>query len=248
MQKIVILLLSVSLSLFASEMQRIKIFTEHYPPYNMKNINGKLNGSSVEVLGAVLKEMDSKQTIKDVKLRSWTKSYKIAKKIKNAMVFSTTRTSSREKLFKWVGPIATTTIGVLALKSKHIVINKISDFNKYKIGVVLDDVGQTLLEEVGVDKSIFSYVNDEDAINVSFNRLKNDKIDMFSYNLNVAFVNAEMEGFNIEKYEVIYTLKVGELYFAFNKNTDDAVIEKWQKALDTIKKNGTFKEIQNKYK
>jgi len=37
------------------------------------------------------------------------------------MVFSTTRTKARENLFKWVGPISTTTVGVIALKSKNIV-------------------------------------------------------------------------------------------------------------------------------
>jgi len=200
------------------------------------------------VLRAVFKEMKSEQTIKNVKLRSWTKAYKIAKKRKNTMVFSTTRTKSREKLFKWVGPIATTTVGVLALKSKHISINKVSDFNKYRIGVVLDDVGEALLVEAKVDKDRFDYVKGEDAINISFSKLEEDKIDMFAYNLNVAFSNAKMEGFDISKYEIIYTLKVGELYFAFNKNTDDEVIQKWQSALDIVKKNGIYEKIQNKYK
>ena len=254
MKKIVILIF-LTLGLYAQDTcaggidsHCIKMFTEHYPPYNMKNINGKLMGSSVEVLDAVLKEMKSTQTIKDVKLRSWSKSYKIAKKRKNSMVFSTTRTASREDLFKWVGPIATTTVGVLALKSKKIVINKTSDFNKYKIGVVLDDVGEALLLESGVDKNHFSYVKGEDAINISFANLENNRIDMFVYNLNVAFANAKMEGFDISKYEIIFTLKVGELYFAFNKQTDDAVIQKWQSALDKIKTDGIYRKIQSKYK
>jgi len=246
MKRIVIVAL-LSFSLFASQTPEIKIYTEHYPPYNMKSITGKLKGSSVDVLSAVLKEMKSTQTVKDVKLRSWTKSYKIAKKMKNTMVFSTTRTESREKLFKWVGPIATTTVGVLALKSKKVVISKISDFNKYKIGVVLDDVGEGLLLEAKVNKKRFDYVKGEDAINQSFNKLENNEIDMFAYNLNVAFSNANMEGFDIAKYEVVYTLKVGELYFAFNKNTDNKIIQEWQNALDTIKKNGIYKKIQNKY-
>ena len=101
---------------------------------------------------SVLKEMNSSQTIKDVRLRSWAKSYKVAQKVKNAMVFSTTRTESRENLFKWVGPVATATVGLIALKSKKIIINKVSDFNKYKIGAVLADVGESLLLDAGVSK------------------------------------------------------------------------------------------------
>ena len=37
--------------------QNIKIYTEHYPPYNMKNNDGKLEGSAIEGLDAVLKQM-----------------------------------------------------------------------------------------------------------------------------------------------------------------------------------------------
>lgn len=248
MNKIITILL-VTISLFANELPDIKIYTEHYPPYNMRDENGKLAGSSVEVLEAVLKELKSTQTIqKDVKLRSWAKSYKVAQKVKNAMVFSTTRTKSRENLFKWVGPIATATVGIVALKSKNIVIDKVSDFSNYRIGAVLDDVGETLLLDKGVDENNIQYVKGEDAINISFIKMQKNRIDMFAYNLNVAFANAKMAGFDTSRYEIIYTLKVGQQYFAFNKDTDDSVILAWQRALDRIKKNGIYKKIQNKYK
>ena len=245
--KTIILIILFFTSLSAIEIQNIKMYTEHYPPYNMKSKDGKLIGSSIEVLDAVLKKMGSSQSIKDVKLRSWAKSYAVAQKIDNAMVFSTTRTESREPLFKWVGPIATATVGVVALKSKKIKINKISDFNKYKIGAVLKDIGEILLLDAGVNKNNIQYVKGEDAINLSFNKMQKDRIDMFAYNLNVAFANAKMEGFDIDKYEIVYTLKVGYQYFAFNKNTDDAIIQKWQNALDAIKKDGIYEKIHSKY-
>ena len=245
--KIIISLILFYISLFANELQDIKMYTEHYPPYNMKNKEDKLVGSSIEVLDAVLKQMGSQQGIKDVKLRSWAKSYAVAQKINNAMVFSTTRTESREPLFKWVGPIATATVGVVALKSKNIVIKKISDFNKYTTGAVLKDIGEILLLDAGVSKNNIQYVKGEDAINISFNKMKKNRIDMFAYNLNVAFANAKMEGFDIEKYEIVYTLKVGYQYFAFNKKTDDKVIEKWQNALDSIKEDGTYDNIHSQY-
>lgn len=248
MKKIIIILL-LTIGLFADKLPDIKMYTEHYPPYNMRDDDGNLFGSSVEVLQAVLKELKSTQTIqKDVKLRSWAKSYRVAQKVKNAMVFSTVRIKTREKLFKWVGPIATAKVGVIALKSKNIKINKISDFNKYKIGAVLDDVGETLLLDKGVKKQNIQYVKGEDAINISFNKMEKNRIDMFSYDLDVAFTNAKISGFDTDKYEIVYTLKVGQLYFAFNKKTDDAVIQEWQKALDRIKANGTYKKIHDKYK
>jgi len=243
--KNIILSILFFMNLIAND--EIKMYTEHYPPYNMKDKDGKIVGSSIEVLDAVLKKMNSKQSIENVKLRSWAKSYAIAQKKKNAMVFSTTRTESREDLFKWVGPIAKATVGVVALKSKHVVINKVSDFNKYRVGAVLKDIGELLLIDAGVDKKSIQYVKGEDAINISFKKMQKNRIDMFAYNINVAFANARMEGFDTDKYEVVYTLKVGYQYFAFNKETDDKIIKKWQSALDAVKKDGTYAKIQSKY-
>jgi len=246
MKKIVILLFLI-VNLFSNETQNIKMYTEYGPPYNMKDENGKLQGLSIEILEAMLKQMNSKQSINDVKFRSWAKSYAIAQKKQNTMVFSTIRTKSREKLFKWVGPITTAKIGVIALKSKNIVIKNISDLNKYRIGAVLKDVGETLLLDAGVNKNLIQYVKGEDTINISFNKMQKNRIDMFAYYTDVAFANAKIKGFDIDKYEVIYILKTGYLYFAFNKNTDNKIIQKWQNALDTIKKNGIYKKIHDKY-
>jgi polar amino acid transport system substrate-binding protein len=218
------------------------MYTEHYPPYNMKNANGKLQGTSVEVLKAILKQMNSSETIDDVKLRSWAKSYAVAQKVPNAIVFSTTRTASRENLFKWVGPIASAQIGIIALKEKKIKINSIKDLENYRIGAVLKDIGELQLLDVGVPKDKIQHVKGEDAINLSFKKMEKNRIDMFTYDTNVAFANAKQEGFDISKYEVVYKFKGGnKYYFAFNKETDDTIIQKWQKALDEIRKNGIIK-------
>lgn len=244
--KKIILLMIFTLSLLANQIDQIKMFTEHYPPYNYKDKNGKLKGMSIEVLNEMLLEMKSTQSIDDVKLRSWAKSYTIAQKVKNAMVFVTTRTKARENLFKWVGPIAKTSIGIIALKENKTQIKELKDLNKYKIGAVLKDVGEMYLLDAGVDKSNIQYVKGEDAINISFNKMRKKRIDMFIYETNVAFMNAKNEGFDINKYEVIYSFDEDYLYFAFNKNTDDKIITKWQNALDTIKKNGIYDKINFK--
>ncbi len=248
MKKIILLGLLVS-SLFATADAdtNIKIYTEHYPPNNMK-IGGKLTGSSVEVLDAMFKQMNSNQRIEDIKLTNWSRAYSVALKLPNSMVFSTTRTKAREKLFKWVGPISTTTVGVIALKSKNIVIKDISDFANYKIGAVLKDVAEQLLLEKGVSKRNIQHVNGADAIKMSFNKMEKDRIDMFAYNTIVALNDAKKNGFDTSKYEIIYKLTVADLSFAFNKKTDDKIIQKWQNALDKVKANGTYSNIMNKYK
>lgn len=231
-------------TLFGGE---VKMFTEHYPPYNMKTEDGKLSGLSIELLEAMLKMMQSKQSIDDVVLANWARSYEMAKNNKNSMVFSTTRTDSREDSFKWVGPIAKATVGIIAPKRKNIVIKNVSDLKKYKIGAVLKDIGETLLLENGVKKSNIDNVAGEKAIDLSFKKMEIDRIDMFVYNTDVAFVNAKLKGYDTDKYEIVYVLKEGQQYFAFNKDSDEQIIQKWQETLDALKKDGTYKKIHDKY-
>lgn len=226
--------------------QNIKIYTENYPPHNMK-VDGKLTGYSIEVLKAIFKQMNSKQKIEDVKFTNWSRAYSLTLKNSNTMVFSTTRTKMREDLFKWVGPIGIIRVGLIAPKNKKIIIKDTLDFNKYKIGAVLKDVAVQPLLENGVKKKNIQYVNGKNAIKLSFTKMEKGRIDMFAYNISAALNGAKSEGFDIDKYEVLYELMKGELYFAFNKQTDDKTIKQWQEALDIVKKDGTYKKIMDKY-
>lgn len=240
--------LVLGVGLYGSDIiNKISIYTENYPPYNMKEKDGTLSGMSVEILEAVLKQLKSNQTIDDVVLTNWSRAYSLALKNDDSMVFSTTRTESREDKFKWVGPITKTVVGVIGLKEKHIKIDSYKDFNNYKIGAVLKDVGESLLLENGVNSANIQHVSGQDAVKLSFLKIKNGRIDLFAYELNAAFQSAKKQGFDIDKYEVVYTLKKGELYFAFNKNISDETIKRWQNALDTVKQNGIYDKIVSKY-
>ncbi len=224
----------------------IKMMTENYPPYNME-VDGELQGLSIDILDAMLKQMKSKNNKFDIELLSWSKAYTSALEIKNNMVFSTTRTKSREDKFKWVGPIIRTTIGITALKSRNIVIKNISDLKNYKIGAIKKDIGETLLLENKVSKSSIDSIDGINSLATSFYKLEREKIDMFAYETKVAKYSADLNGYDVDDYEIIYTLENNHLYFAFNKQTSDNIINKWQKALDIIKSNGIYDTIIKKY-
>jgi len=48
--------------------------------------------------------------------------------------------------------------------------------------------------------------------------------------------------------EVVYSLRKAKLYIAFNKNTRDDTINKWQKAYDDLYNSGQVKKIFKKHK
>jgi len=245
MKKLLATLLFLGLTIFANATD-IKMMIDNYPPYNME-VEGELQGLSIDVLDATLKQIGSKQTKFDVELLSWSKAYETAQRTKNSMVFSTTRTKSREKLFKWVGPIVKTSIGLIALKEKKIVINSIKDLNKYRIGATVKDIGETLLLENKVPKSNIYSIDGINSIATNFYKLERDKLDMYAIETKVAKYTADLNGFDSDDYEVVFILEKNELYFAFNRLTPDKTIQKWQKALDTIKANGIYNKIIKKY-
>jgi len=238
------LLLIFLLPLYILANDNVHIYTENYPPYNYKK-DGKLHGISIQILNAMYKKMGMGKP--KVNLTSWSRGYSLSLKQKNGVIFSTTRTKGREKTFKWVGPICKTSVEIIGRKDKNIKIKNIKDLNKYRIGTVLKDIGEQYLLENGVKKENLYPVSGTDAIELSFKKLEKNRIDLFSYEYIVARFEAKEKGFDFNNYEKLYTLIDGAVYFAFNKQTDDKIIQKWQKALDEIKADGTYKKIMEKY-
>jgi ABC-type amino acid transport substrate-binding protein len=61
----------------------------------------------------------------------WVRGYKYLETRKNAALFSTTRSKKREKLFKWVGPLAEKKIGFFAKKDRKIKLKTVQDAKGY---------------------------------------------------------------------------------------------------------------------
>ncbi|MGD9200821.1 MAG: ABC transporter substrate-binding protein [Chitinispirillia bacterium] len=232
--------------LFAGSVDELVIITETYPPFNFEQ-EGNLQGISVDIMGLILKKVDSKLTIKNIQLLPWSRGYKDVQNVKNTCLFSTTRTKERENLFKWVGPIISNKNVLIALKANNIKIRSIDDCKKYKIGVVSDDIGEQLLLKEGFKKEALDRIGGTTAITQSIQKLIRGRIDMFSYS--EAVVQWEIK--NLKKnpgdFETVYTLSEGQLYYAFHKETSDEIISQMQGALDKLKKGAKINGIIKKY-
>jgi polar amino acid transport system substrate-binding protein len=220
--------------------------TENYPPFNFID-NGKLEGISVDLMVLMLKKLNYEQSRDSIRLLPWTRGYQNLLKKKNTCLFATTRIEEREKLFKWVGPISSTTISLIARKDKKIKINSVKDIMKYKIGVVRDDIGEQLLINAGIELKKLDRLESVDATLMSIKKLNKDRIEVWSYEENVAKWEIKRMGFNPDEYEIVYILKKGELYYAFHIDTPNSLIQKFQTALDELKKDGTHQKILDKY-
>ncbi len=231
-------------TVFAESVDDMTFYTEEYPPFNFKE-KGVSKGFAVDILGEMLKLLNSSKSTDDFEFRPWANSYRMLEKVKNVCLFGTTRTEKRENNFKWVGPISKNVYGLMAKKNRKIKIKSFEDIKKYRVGGIRDDVAIQLLVERGIPKNNIQQVAKTRS---NIDKLNFNRIDMWAYGVNVAKWELKASGFNPEDYEVVYIIDdVYDVYYAINKETSDKLVTDLQWALDEVKKQGLYQKIMDKY-
>lgn len=244
MRKIVILILVlVSRILQSSELDNITWITEIYPPYNYIE-KSQPKGIFIDVISSLFRRLEINKSVSDIRILPWARGYKLIQEKKNISLFSMTKTDERGRLFKWVGPVISTRIVLTAKKSRKIKVNSYADLKKYRIGTVRSDIGEQLLIQNGLNYNNFGRAV---ASSENISKLVRDRVDMISYDTTVTKWLLEKHGYDVSKYETVYTLLKGSSYFAFSNDVSDTTIEKIQNALIQFKKTGEFKKILEKY-
>jgi len=238
-----VLTLGIACTAMASGADDITFMTEQYPPFNYDD-GSKVTGISVEILSAMLKEMGSSKTTKDFSVLPWAQGYKRVQSQPATCLFSMTLTDARKPLFKWVGPYIETNISVITKKGSGVKIDSAADLGKYTYGVIRDDIGMEMLAANGVGEGNMDITAKMDS---NLKKLHKGRIDAIAYEQTSTMFQIKQTGMNTADFDVAYVLKNGGLYYAFHKDTPDALIAEFQKALDTVKANGTYQKILDSY-
>ncbi len=215
----------------ASELDSLSYVTELYPPYNFK-VDGQLTGIAVDMLLDVFKNSQAKLDRKDIQVMPWGRAYQCAVKGPNVVLFSTTRTSHREPLFQWVGPITETRVVLIARKSRNIQLSSLAQLKDLHIGVIRDDIGEQMVLSQGVDPNRIKRVGKASSL---AKMLDKGRIDLWAYEENAANWFIRQQGFNHQDFESVYTLHDSQLYFTFSKDVPASVIAEVQQGIDRIK-------------
>ncbi|MDN3681135.1 transporter substrate-binding domain-containing protein [Vibrio tapetis subsp. quintayensis] len=210
----------------------LTIYTEEFPPYNFTE-NGKLRGITVELLLEATKRIGKPIQADDIKVHPWARSYRRVQVEPNTMLFSMAHIPSREKLFKWVGPIGQTRVVLLAKKSRKIDISVPSQLLDYKIGTIRDDVAQKLVEQNGVDAETIEHTSTTKSL---AKMLDLGRIDLWAYEENAALWVMEQSGLDSRDFESVYVLMELDMYFALNRGTEQSTVDELQKAVEEVMK------------
>jgi polar amino acid transport system substrate-binding protein len=222
----------------------VRAFTEEYPPFNY-TANGKITGIATEVVEAVLKHIDVAAQIQSV---PWARAYETTLNSENVLIFAIARSKEREKRFKWVGVVAPSAWYLFALKSRHLAVNSLEEAKKYQIGTVNQDAGEQLLlaNQFEIGRNLQSGMRNEQ----NYEKLKLGRIDLLVMNTPGIYHIAREAGDNpnllLERKVHLPELDNG-VYMAFGPKTSEAMVDKFRKGLEAIKRNGVYDAIQKKW-
>ncbi len=224
----------------------IRIVTEELPPYNMTQ-GGRLTGMSTEVVQAVLKEVGVQASIQPM---PWARAYDTALNSENVLIYSITRTEQREKLFKWVGVIAPMHWYLFAKPGSNIRLDHLDDARKYQIATVKEDAGEQYLVSKGF--AVGKNLQSSNKYEYNYEKFKLGRIDLWiSIELNALYL-IRQAGDDPAR-TVVRALSLPDLggnsglNLAFSLKTPDALVERFRKGLETIRKNGVYDAIAKKW-
>lgn len=224
----------------------ITCVTEENRPVNFLE-NGKVTGFSTEVIEAVLKEIDVQC---DFQLMPWARAYTTAMHSENVLIFSILRTPEREQLFKWVGVVSPPDSSYLfALRERNLKISSLSDALKYKIGTINGDAREQFLESKGFVKGLQLHSN---ALpKTTYEKLKLGRVDLWAMSEIVALDLVRREGGDPE-HVLVRALHLNEMgnggsYMAFGPKSDEQLVERFRRGLETVKARGIFTTLYKKW-
>lgn len=224
---LVVLMIGAGCTAIKSENgESLVFYTEQYPPYNYLE-NGTPTGIMVDMLNLTMKEMGRGPA--DIRVTCWTSAYQTVLSTQNTVLFATSRTSDREQLFKWAGPVLTEKAVIFSFRERPVVVNSTDDLKHYRIGAEANDAAVGKLRALGVPEGQIVIAPDPQAM---IQQVKNGTTDLFAYGEGAGHFWIAQSGTRPGLFSTVATIGEEPVYYAFNRNTSDQTVQAFQKALN----------------
>jgi polar amino acid transport system substrate-binding protein len=223
----------------------ITAVSEHWPPFQIVENQKVIDGLSYDITKAALTAANLKAEIHGY---AWARSYKMAQNHPNVLIFAIARNEKREKLFKWVGEIITVDNSLWHLEHrKDIKVKNLEDAKNYRIAVPRSDVRHQYLLDNGFSapKNIDVVASYQHTLNMLY-RGRTDMVVANKMVLADLINNMSLDATLIREVPNI-NIHLGKLFIAFSLQTDDKLVKQLSLGLRTIKSNGTYNKLIDKW-
>lgn len=220
----------------AATAHALQMVTEEDPPFNHTK-NGKLTGLSTEVVAAIGKRAKVPMAFASMQ---WEQAYSRAQSNRETCAFSAVRLPNRERIFKWVGPIAAGEWGLYARKDFTGSLKTLADAKPYRIGAVAQDAKVEWLKERFVT-NIITYANDTQIPP----ELRRGVVDLWVTGTYSAKRIAESaKGADIK---LMLSISRFDYFIACNPGVPDSTVNAMSDALAAMQKDGSYHKILKNY-
>jgi len=218
----------------------LQFVTEELPPFNFDN-HGKAEGFGSDVVREILRRSNLSAPLT---VLPWPRAYKMAQTEPNVGLYCMVRSVDREKQFQWVGPIGNTESRFYANKDSAMHIDSLDDARKaHGVIVLREGYNAQLLERLGF-KNLWPVNNATEGLRLLL--ISGDKT-LFLVAANTVPEAMSKTATPIDAIKPLMTVTKTQMYIGFSLDTSPALIGRLQHTLDTMKTDGSFTAIHQKW-
>ena len=221
----------------AAQAQSVTFLTEENPPFNFAQ-SGKAAGISTDVVNEIAKRAGIAARFE---VLIWDSAYRRAQAEKNTCLYSAARIEVRERLFRWIGPIATNKYVLVAKNDFPASINTAADARKYKIGAVKTDVKAELLRSNAITNIVEFDTEAQIPPKLFLKKGDPERIDMWVsglYTYNIVAEKAKVTGV-----KTVFVAGEQPLFLACSPQTADDTFKKLDAAFQAMRKDGSWGKL-----
>jgi len=219
---------SMNVAASSLELNELTYITESHASFNYVR-NGQLEGLAVEVLLSASADLGSPVQRDEILVQPWARAFKNALRGPKTVLFSTIRTPEREDKFQWVGPFASESDVVIALKARQIKITDSTKLKSYITGAVRGDVGVEILHEIKVPSDNIVLLPHPTSMG---GMLTAGRIDVWVFGEFAWSETLKSAGLNPALFEVVFRFPPKHYYFALSKDINPMLVQSFQWAID----------------
>lgn len=235
-----------SLMLWCSAMSnadQIMFYTEHMPPYSYQ-AEDQVEGINAELMRRLCHRL---QLQCDIVLLPWRRAFDNARQQQLSGVFSTARSKQREKLFRWVGPIASDWGYVFRLKGRtEVNPDNLEQAKRFKLAVARGDVYESYFRKHGFEfgQNMLDFATKSEPVPL-FLAGKIDLLVGSKRSLRNWMLEHQQPA---DTAEALFMLEdVGDNYLALNPNFPPQLVQQLQQELERMRQEGLVDALIRQY-
>ncbi|MFA9215872.1 MAG: substrate-binding periplasmic protein [Sphingomonadaceae bacterium] len=217
----------------------LRIYAMDSRPISFRQ-DGQPDGLVVELAQLVQQRLGSHDPIEIV---PWARAHTLALKEANVLLLSIVRTPEREQVLRFVGPVFQSHIAAFAVRSRAAELRaRDPSLLSLRAGARRGSVFVSMARAAG-----YHLTDETNASENAARMLMLGRFDLWFEGEEIAGNALRSAGYQLDQVEVMARLPPRPVYFAFSRNTPEALVQAWETALAGLKRDGSFQRVHHKW-